>query len=163
LVILRLPRRPSARRLDGLGLARRAWRRVLRLGLALGHGNPHGRGPLGLADRLADVTHGWREMVCQPKTGHAARMSEEPVEPESGDIREDITRELARLFPDDRMQRIGDRLGLFGDDDFQFVIDLISATFTRGIEFGAIEVAAQQIEAGSEISPVVEIAHVDLP
>jgi hypothetical protein len=90
-------------------------------------------------------------------------MSEEPEEPEPGDIREDITRELARLFPDDRMQRIGDRLSLFGDEDFQFVIDLISATFTRGIEFGAIEVAAQQIEAGSEISPVVDIAHVDLP
>jgi hypothetical protein len=90
-------------------------------------------------------------------------MSEEPVEPEPGDIREDITRELARLFPDDRMQRIGDRLGLFGDEDFQYIIDLISATFTRGIEFGAIEVAAQQIEAGSEITPVVEIAHVELP
>lgn len=102
-------------------------------------------------------------MVRQPETGHAGRMSEEPEEPETGDIREDITRELARLFPDDRMQRIGDRLGLLGDEDFQFVIDLISATFTRGIEFGAIEVAAQQIEAGSEISPVVEIAHVDLP
>jgi hypothetical protein len=90
-------------------------------------------------------------------------MSEESEVPEPGDIREDITRELARLFPDDRMQRIGDRLGLFGDEDFQFVIDLISATFTRGIEFGAIEVAAQQIEAESAISPVVEIAHVELP
>jgi hypothetical protein len=88
-----------------------------------------------------------------------------PQDPETelGDVREDILRELARLFPDDRMQRIGDRLGLSGDEDFQFVIDLISATFTRGIEFGAIEVAAQQIQAGSEISPVVEIAHVDLP
>ena len=84
-------------------------------------------------------------------------------EPEPGDVRQDIVRELARLFPDDRMQRIGDRLGLSGDDDFQFVIDLISATFTRGIEFGAIEVAAQQIEAGMEIAPVVDIAHVDLP
>jgi hypothetical protein len=83
--------------------------------------------------------------------------------PEPGDVRQDIRRELARMFPDDRMQRIGDRLGLSGDDDFQFVIDLISATFTRGIEFGAIEVAAQQIEAGVEIAPVVEIAHVDLP
>ncbi|HEY1539897.1 MAG TPA: hypothetical protein VGF63_10905, partial [Solirubrobacteraceae bacterium] len=70
-------------------------------------------------------------------------------EPERGDIREDITKELARLFPDDRMQRIGDRLTLSGDEDFQFLIDLISATFTRGIEFGAIEVAAQQIEAGA--------------
>jgi hypothetical protein len=84
-------------------------------------------------------------------------------EPERGDIREDITKELARLFPDDRMQRIGDRLTLSGDEDFQFLIDLISATFTRGIEFGAIEVAAQQIEAGATITPVVEIVHVDLP
>lgn len=84
-------------------------------------------------------------------------------EPERGDIRDDITKELARLFPDDRMQRIGDRLSLSGDEDFQFVIDLISATFTRGVEFGAIEVAAQQIEAGSEITPVVEMVHVDLP
>ena len=84
-------------------------------------------------------------------------------EPEPGDVRMDIVKELARLFPDDRMQRIGDRLGLSGDEDFQFVIDLISATFTRGVEFGAIEVVAQQIQAGSEISPVVEIAHVDLP
>jgi hypothetical protein len=87
----------------------------------------------------------------------------EAPEPEPGDVRQDIMRELARMFPDDRMQRIGDRLGLSGDDDYQFVIDLISATFTRGIEFGAIEVAAQQIEAGVEIAPVVEIAHVDLP
>jgi len=84
-------------------------------------------------------------------------------ETEPGDVRMDIVKELARLFPDDRMQRIGDRLGLSGDDDFQFVIDLISATFTRGVEFGAIEVVAQQIQAGSEISPVVEIAHVELP
>ena len=115
-------------------------------------------------------------MVCQAQTGHAAHMSDEPEPPadprarapedpetEVGDVREDILRELARLFPDDRMQRIGDRLGLSGDEDFQFVIDLISATFTRGIEFGAIEVAAQQIQAGSEISPVVDIAHVELP
>ena len=28
----------------------------------------------------------------------------------------------------------------------QFIIDLISATFTRGIEFGAVEVTAQLIE-----------------
>jgi hypothetical protein len=84
-------------------------------------------------------------------------------EPEPGDVRMDIVKELARLFPDDRMQRIGDRLSLSGDDDFQFMIDLISAVFTRGIEFGAIEVAAQQIQAGSDIAPVVEIAHVDLP
>jgi hypothetical protein len=84
-------------------------------------------------------------------------------EPEPGDVRLDIVKELARLFPDDRMQRIGDRLELSGDEDFQFVIDLISATFTRGIEFGAIEVAAQQIQAGVEIAPVVDIAHVELP
>jgi hypothetical protein len=84
-------------------------------------------------------------------------------EPEPGDVREDITRELARLFPQDRMQRIMDRFKVESDEDAQFVVDLISATFTRGIEFGAIEIAAQQIEAGSEISPVVEIAHVDLP
>lgn len=90
-------------------------------------------------------------------------MSDEHAEPEPGDKREDIMRELARLFPDDRMQRIGDRLGLSGDEDYQFIIDLISATFTRGIEFGAIEVSAQQIEAGSDIAPVVEIVHVDLP
>ncbi len=88
---------------------------------------------------------------------------EETAEPEPGDVRMDIVKELARLFPDDRMQRIGDRLGLSGDEDFQFVIDLISAVFTRGIEFGAIEVSAQQIQAGSELSPVVEIAHVELP
>jgi hypothetical protein len=115
-------------------------------------------------------------MVRQRETGHAARMSDEPdfdgepaphpdeiEDTEPGDVRMDIVKELARLFPDDRMQRIGDRLGLSGDDDFQFVIDLISATFTRGIEFGAIEVTAQQIQAGSDIAPVVEIAHVDLP
>src|ERR1044072_1525842 len=83
--------------------------------------------------------------------------------PEPGDVRMDIVKELARLFPDDRMQRIGDRLALSGDEDFQFIIDLISATFTRGVEFGAIEVVAQQIQAGAEIAPVVEIAHVELP
>lgn len=88
---------------------------------------------------------------------------DEVEEPEPGDVRMDIVKELARLFPDDRMQRIGDRLALSGDEDFQFVIDLISATFTRGIEFGAIEVAAQQIEAGAQIAPVVDIAHVELP
>jgi hypothetical protein len=115
-------------------------------------------------------------MVRQPETGHAGDMSDEPEpdglddpefdgaeEPEPGDVRLDIVKELARLFPDDRMQRIGDRLELSGDEDFQFVIDLISATFTRGIEFGAIEVAAQQIQAGVEIAPVVDIAHVELP
>jgi hypothetical protein len=88
---------------------------------------------------------------------------EPPDEPARGDVREDITKELARLFPEDRMMRIVERLGLETEEDAQFLVDLISATFTRGIEFGAIEVAAQQIEAGSEISPVVEIAHVDLP
>ena len=87
----------------------------------------------------------------------------ETEEPEPGDVRTDIVKELARLFPDDRMQRIGDRLELSGDEDFQFIIDLISATFTRGIEFGAIEVAAQQIQAGADIAPVVEIVHVELP
>lgn len=95
--------------------------------------------------------------------GEPEQHPDEIEETEPGDVRMDIVKELARLFPDDRMQRIGDRLNLSGDDDFQFVIDLISATFTRGVEFGAIEVVAQQIEAGSEISPVVEIAHVELP
>ena len=84
-------------------------------------------------------------------------------EPEPGDVREDITRELARLFPHDRMQRIMDRFGVETDEDAQFVVDLISATFTRGIEFGAIEVTAQQIQAGQELEPQIDIAHVDLP
>jgi hypothetical protein len=84
-------------------------------------------------------------------------------EREPGDVRMDIVKELARLFPDDRMQRIGDRLALSGDEDFQFMIDLISATFTRGIEFGAVEVTAQQIEAGEQLNPQIEITHVDLP
>lgn len=84
-------------------------------------------------------------------------------EPEPGDVREDITRELARLFPHDRMQRIMDRFGVETDEDAQFVVDLISATFTRGIEFGAIEVTAQQIQAGQQIEPQIDIAHVDLP
>ena len=106
----------------------------------------------------------------EPEFGEASEPEPEPLEPEPleeepepGDVRMDIVKELARLFPNDRMQRIGDRLALSGDEDFQFIIDLISATFTRGIEFGAIEVAAQQIQAGAEIAPVVEIAHVDLP
>ena len=90
-------------------------------------------------------------------------MSDELDEPEPGDVRDDIVKELARLFPDDRMHRITERLGLTDDEDLQFIIDLISATFTRGIEFGAIEVSAQQIQAGVEMAPVVEIAHVDLP
>jgi hypothetical protein len=89
----------------------------------------------------------------------------EPVgeEPEPGDVREDITRELARLFPQDRMQRIMDRFKVESDEDAQFVVDLISATFTRGIEFGAIEVTAQQIQAGQQLDPQIDIAHVDLP
>jgi hypothetical protein len=84
-------------------------------------------------------------------------------EPEPGDVRDDITRELARLFPHDRMQRIMDRFGVESDEDAQFVVDLISATFTRGIEFGAIEVTAQQIQAGQQLEPLIDIAHVDLP
>jgi hypothetical protein len=84
-------------------------------------------------------------------------------EPEPGDVRDDITRELARLFPHDRMQRIMDRLRVESEEDAQFVVDLISATFTRGIEFGAIEVTAQQIQAGQQIEPQIDIAHVDLP
>ena len=77
---------------------------------------------------------------------------------------DDIRRELQRLFPPDRMQRIAERLGLDGDEeDFEYLGDLISAIFTRGIEFGAVEVAAQQIEAGAEVQPQIEIAHVDLP
>ena len=106
--------------------------------------------------------------MTRSSTSQTSREPDEPeieaaAEPEAGDVRTDIVKELARLFPDDRIQRIGDRLGLSGDEDFQFIIDLISATFTRGIEFGAIEVSAQQIEAGAEISPTVDIAHVDLP
>jgi hypothetical protein len=62
------------------------------------------------------------------------------------------------------MQRIADRLGLAGtDEDFEYLGDLISAVFTRGIEFGAIEVAAQQVERTPEVQPQIEIAHVDLP
>jgi hypothetical protein len=85
-------------------------------------------------------------------------------EPERGDIREDITTQLALLFPHDRMERIVERLRLQDEEDLQFVIDLISATFTRGIEFGAVEVTAQQIELGQATAPAtIEIAHVDLP
>ncbi len=99
-------------------------------------------------------------------------MSEEPPpeevpsegEPERGDIREDITKQLAVLFPHDRMERIAERLRLESEEEFQFVVDLISATFTRGIEFGAVEVTAQQIELGQQTAPAtIEIAHVDLP
>ena len=85
-------------------------------------------------------------------------------EPERGDVREDITKQLALLFPHDRMERIAERLGLQDEQDFQFVVDLISATFTRGIEFGAVEVAAQEIELGQVTAPAtIDIAHVDLP
>jgi hexokinase len=89
-------------------------------------------------------------------------MSEEPDE-DTG-MYDDIVRELQRLFPADRMQRIVDGLGLAGtEDDYEYLGDLISAIFTRGIEFGAVEVAAQQIEAGAQVQPQIEIAHVDLP
>jgi len=85
-------------------------------------------------------------------------------EAERGDVRDDITKQLARLFPEDRMMRIADRLGIETEPDAQFLVDLISATFTRGIEFGAIEVTAQQIELGQDVGPArIEIAHVDLP
>ena len=89
---------------------------------------------------------------------------EPPPGPQRGDVREDITKELARLFPEDRMMRIVERLRIETEEDAQFLVDLISATFTRGIEFGAIEVTAQQIELGQDVGPAkIEIAHVDLP
>jgi hypothetical protein len=89
---------------------------------------------------------------------------EQAPEPERGDVREDITKELARLFPDDRMQRIVDRLELSSQEDVQYVIDLISAAFTRGIEFGAVEVTAQLIELDHDVGRAhIEIAHVELP
>jgi hypothetical protein len=85
-------------------------------------------------------------------------------DPEDIGMYDDITRELQRLFPPDRMQRIMDELGLVGsEEDYEYLGDLISAIFTRGIEFGAVEVAAQQIEAGADVQPQIEIAHVDLP
>jgi hypothetical protein len=85
-------------------------------------------------------------------------------EPERGDVRDDITKELARLFPHDRMERIVERLHVEDEEDLQFIIDLISATFTRGIEFGAIEVTAQLIELGEDTAPAtIEIVHVELP
>lgn len=84
--------------------------------------------------------------------------------PERGDVRDDITKELARLFPEDRMIRIVERLGLESEEDAQFLVDLISATFTRGIEYGAVEVTAQQIELGQDVGTAqIDIAHVDLP
>lgn len=100
-------------------------------------------------------------MSIPPDEGLAPGGGEEP---ERGDVRDDITKELARLFPHDRMERIVEHLGLETEEDFQFVVDLISATFTRGIEFGAIEVTAQQIELGLKTTPAtIEIVHVDLP
>ena len=51
------------------------------------------------------------------------------------------------------MMRIVERLGLETEEDAQYIVDLISATFTRGIEFGAVEVTAQQIELGQDIGP----------
>ena len=57
------------------------------------------------------------------------------------------------------MMRIVERLGLETEEDAQFLVDLISATFTRGIEFGAVEVAAQQIELGQDVGPAqIDIA-----
>lgn len=85
-------------------------------------------------------------------------------QPEPRDMYDDIKRELQRLFPPDRMERIIDQLGITGtDENLEYLGDLISAVFTRGIEFGAIEVAAQQVERTPEIQPQIEIAHVDLP
>jgi len=84
--------------------------------------------------------------------------------PEKGDLSDEITRELQRLFPAERMQRIMDRLGLEGtEDDVEYLADLISAVFTRGLEFGAVEVTAQEIEAGRQMQPEISIVHVDLP
>jgi hexokinase len=84
--------------------------------------------------------------------------------PERGDLSDEITRQLQTLFPAERMQRIVERLGLEGtDEDVEYLADLISAIFTRGIEFGAVEVTAQEIEAGRELSSEISIAHVDLP
>jgi len=84
--------------------------------------------------------------------------------PERGDLADEITREMQRLFPPDRMQRIVERLGIEGsEEDVEFIADLISAVFTRGLEFGAVEVTAQEIEAGRELESEISIAHVDLP
>jgi len=84
--------------------------------------------------------------------------------PQQGDLENEITRELQRLFPADRMQRIVERLGIEGsEEDIEFIADLISAVFTRGLEFGAVEVTAQEIEAGRQLQAEIDIAHVDLP
>ena len=84
--------------------------------------------------------------------------------PQRGDLAEEITREMQRLFPAERMQRIVERLGIEGNEaDIEFLADLISAVFTRGIEFGAVEVTAQEIEAGRELNSEINVVHVDLP
>ena len=84
--------------------------------------------------------------------------------PQRGDLAEEITREMQRLFPAERMQRIVQRLGIEGSEqDIEFIADLISAVFTRGIEFGAVEVTAQEIEAGRELNSEINVVHVDLP
>jgi len=49
------------------------------------------------------------------------------------------------------------------EQDIEFIADLISAVFTRGIEFGAVEVTAQEIEAGRELNSEINVVHVDLP
>jgi len=84
--------------------------------------------------------------------------------PQRGDLAEEITREMQRLFPAERMQRIVERLGIEGNEaNIEFLADLISAVFTRGIEFGAVEVTAQEIEAGRELNSEINVVHVDLP
>jgi len=84
--------------------------------------------------------------------------------PQRGDLAEEITREMQRLFPAERMQRIVERLRIEGNEaDIEFLADLISAVFTRGIEFGAVEVTAQEIEAGRELNSEINVVHVDLP
>jgi hexokinase len=84
--------------------------------------------------------------------------------PERGDLSDEITRQLQVLFPADRMQRILEQLGLEETEEhLEYIGDLISAVFTRGIEFGAVEVTAQEIEAGRQMQSDISLAHVDLP
>jgi hypothetical protein len=84
--------------------------------------------------------------------------------PQRGDLADEITRQLQRLFPAERMERIVERLGIEGSEaQIEFLADLISAVFTRGIEFGAVEVTAQEIEAGRELNSEIEVVHLDLP
>jgi hypothetical protein len=144
--------------LDGLRLRRRFDR------VAVGRDGAHRRRAFGLADWLSDVSH-WLAWDATPVSDEIPPEEALPEEePERGDIREDITKQLALLFPHDRLERIAERLRLQDEDDLQFVIDLISATFTRGIEFGAVEVTAQQIELGQQTAPAtIEIVHVELP